>query len=71
MASQLIKVTNAFTGEWEYIVQDKIESFWENKKSTGQQYKKPILTWIAFTGREDATPIAEPVQFLLDKYPPL
>lgn len=77
MASQLIKVTNAYSGHVTYIVQAAIVCFYTavqgptDKANPSGNYKLPVKTWICFSPTEDAMPIAETVDHILHKFPPL
>ena len=71
MASQLIRITNSYTGKWEYLVQDKIESFYKAIVPVGPNYKKDVCTWIVMVGRDEAYPAYESVEYFLNKFPPL
>lgn len=70
MTSQLIKVTNSYSGEVNYLVQDKVEAFYANTKPAGLAYKKEILTWVVMTGRDEAYPCYESVEYFLGRFPP-
>ena len=71
MASQLIKVTNSYSGEWWYLVQDKIMAFYANTKPVGKSYAKECCTWVVMEGHEEAYPIYESVEYFLGKFPPV
>ena len=71
MASQLIKVTNSYSGEVTYLVQDKIEYFYANTKGVNSSWKKEVLTWVALSSKDELFPCYESVEYFLAKFPPL
>ena len=71
MTSQLIKVTNSYSGEVTYLVQDKIEYFYANPKGVNSSWKKEVLTWVALSSKDELFPAYESVEYFLAKFPPL
>lgn len=73
--NQLIRVTNAYSGAYTYIAQDKIVSFYADVRGKLiPSYKHIIGTWVNLLGEgtgEDSFPVAEPVEYFLAKFPPL
>lgn len=72
--NQLIRVTNAYSGDFTYIAQDKIVSFWAHTKTQPALYKHPIGSWVNILGEgtgDDSFPVAESVEYFLAKFPPL
>ena len=68
--NQLVRFTNAYSGDFVYVAQDKIVSFWAHTSEQKPNYKYPVLMWVQI-GPDDNLPVAEEVNYLLSKFPPL
>lgn len=72
MLPQLLKVTNAYDGRTIYIAQDKVVYFQEAPKAAHQRFKHEAKTMIAFgSGENDYYLIADPIEKILDRFPPV
>ena len=69
--NQLVRFTNAYSGDFVYVAQSAITSFHAHTTKQPERYKETINMWVLIGKYDEAIPVVEEVNYLLSKFPPL